>query len=609
MADESRLFVRAGLGMYLFCHHAERWGSSRKPEDRARANALLSDRHVRDLLFDLYELDEPYRDDGVSLHEAGTTSFILRVGAKRLAVKIIKPWYFDDDVISQQTRSYKDTYGFLQSVIPDHFARIYASSRHCIVMDFIDGMTLRAFFHTPEFEAISEPNVPPSPHSLESVLAGICFLLGRCASHTPPIGHGDLSSTNILIRPTTGELFLIDFGANYLLSRPVGTAEQRGEVSFLLSEREHEQGANGDVFRLGVILAEGLLGDDFAGEGVQTILDRVYARYLRIGYFLDDLFHRISKPGPTTSPLEATTYNGLVDQIREQFANLAVSERTSQRRKLGIIDDLSLTVSPINVTQTAALLMGLLGVPSISRRRHGDAPPVLRNRTWVPALLNWFAIGMFSIVVASHIGDRLWPDIIGWTCTLTYSIIAARYCVFVFSDLDLSDWPGWAKASVPATCVLIWPPILFPLLVDWSWWAICVAIGTSIIAVSNEVCIRSCRTMNREILTSGGHVSRLMARAMDYLIDWRQLMAIFSGSMFALALLLRLDFLQDGLFYGVIVAVAPAGKMYLQQTGTEAPIVHTGLHRIANAYRQSLVAVKVRAGGRTEAVGGENRGQ
>ncbi|MCC6945203.1 MAG: hypothetical protein IT335_11540 [Thermomicrobiales bacterium] len=89
-------------------------------------------------------------------------------------------------------------------------------------------------------------------------------------------------------------------------------------------------------------------------------------------------------------------------------------------------------------------------------------------------------------------------------------------------------------------------------------------------------------------------VSRLMARAVDYLGDWRELMAIFSGSMFALSLLLWLDLLQDGLFYGVIVALAPAGKMYHQQTGNEAPIVRAGLHRLANAYRQSPADAKSR---------------
>jgi hypothetical protein len=157
----------------------------------------------------------------------------------------------------------------------------------------------------------------------------------------------------------------------------------------------------------------------------------------------------------------------------------------------------------------------------------------------------------------------------------------------VFSDLDLSDWPGRAKVSVPVTCVLIWPPILFPLLIDWSWWAISVAIGTAIIAVNNEICVRAGNSMTCVIVKPGGHISRQMAHAMEYLADWRELMAIFSGCMFALSLLLWLDVLQDGLFYGVIVALAPAGKMYYQQTGKEALIVRPGLHRLANAFRQS----------------------
>jgi serine/threonine protein kinase len=590
--------VRAGLGVYLFFHHAECWRSFREPKDQdraqAEANKLLRDPDVRDLLFDVFELDDPYRDASVELHEAGTTSFILRIHANELAVKIIKPWYFDDEAILGQTRSYNASYGFLQSVIPGHFARIHASNRQYIVMDFIDGKTLRALFDSPEFEAISESGAPPSPQSLVSVLTGICSLLGQCAAHTPPISHDDLSATNILIRPTTGELVLIDFGENYLRSRLVGTAEQRSSLSYLRGERSSISGPLDDVNNLGVILAEGLLGGAYPGEDHQSILDDVYQRYPSIGYFLDDLFHRNATSEPPAFPLEAATYNGLSDRISEELADLAVSERVGNRRNLRMIDDLGRVISPINLTQTASLLLGLPGSPASGQRRNGNAHLALRNLTWVPVLFNWSAIAMFVFMLGSHIGDRIWPDVIGWACTVTYSVIAARYCVFVFADLNLDDWPGWPKVSVPLTCVLIWPPILFPLLIDWRWWAISVAVGTAIISVNNEICVRSTKTMKCVIVKPGGRISRRMADAMDYLLDWRQLMAIFSGSMFVLAPLLWLDVLQDGLFYGVLVAAAPAGKMYFQQTGTEAPIVRAGLHRLANAYRQSPADVTTR---------------
>jgi hypothetical protein len=78
-----------------------------------------------------------------------------------------------------------------------------------------------------------------------------------------------------------------------------------------------------------------------------------------------------------------------------------------------------------------------------------------------------------------------------------------------------------------------------------------------------------------------------MTRAVEHLDDWWQLMGIFSGSMFVLSLLIWADLVHDGLFYGTIVAVAPAGKMYLQQIRKESPIVYAGLHRIAHAYRLS----------------------
>jgi serine/threonine protein kinase len=604
--EHARQLLRAGLGVYLFCHHAERWGRSRDPDIQAAADALLADRHVLGLLFDIYEIDDQFRNERACLHETGTTSFILKLSAKGLAVKIIKPWYFDDAEISHQTASYKDTYGFLHDVIPGHFAQIYASNRRSIVMEFIDGITLREFFCTEQFEPIRDPALPASPFSLVSVLTRVCSILGQCASHATPTSHGDLTATNILIRSTSGELILIDFGANYLFSRPVGTAEQRGDVSYLHSERELRPGIDRDIYRLSILLAQGLLGNDFAGQGISSILDQVYERYPGIGYFLDDLYWQIF-PGHARHQPAVRSYQAFSDRIETELADLAADLKTRRQRRLWIVDDLSRVISPINVTQLVSFIGNRLGLRLNRDASTGIEPIQLRNLTWVPVLFNWFAFVMFMITLARHRDTGVWPDIIGWACTLSYSMIAARYCVFVFSDLDLSDWPGRAKVSVPLTCVLIWPPILCPLLVDWRWWAICVAVGTAIIAVNNDICVRSCEAMN---LTPESvpqkrdawywryldkvvrrkprpHGSRLMTRAVEHLDDWWQLMGIFSGSMFVLSLLIWADLVHDGLFYGTIVAVAPAGKMYLQQIRKESPIVYAGLHRIAHAYRLS----------------------
>jgi serine/threonine protein kinase len=674
---------RAGLGVYLFCHYAERWGSTRDApsgdcadtllcDPRDRANTLLGDPHVRSLLFDLYEVDEEFRQDQLTLHKVGTTSFILKMSSTSAAyaLKIIKPWYFDDDVIAQQTRDYKNAYGYLESVIPGHFANIHTSNRSCIVMDFIEGITLRELFQSAEFAAVSRPNTSRAGNSLVSVMTDLCSLLSRCSSYDRPTFHGDLSTTNILVQPPSMKMYLIDFGTNYLLTRPVGTAEERSKVSYLMSNGVEERVASGDLFRVGIILAEGLLGQEFANERAPAIVDHIYSRYPSIGFFMDTLFLHASRSQTTAEDGGTFTYRALSEDLEKEFAALANAEAEREQRKLGIVDDLSLLVSPINLTQTFGFFQDVFNKIARGGTRSTGTGIQLRNLTWVPLLLNYFVIGAFFLTVARHLNGSpwpddsawtgslkdsmiaiarhlkgsLWPNIIGWAGSLTYSIIAARYCVFVFRDLDLSDWPGWPRRSVPVTCILIWPAILTPLLIEWRWWAFCVAIGTAIIAVNNEVCVRSCETMLQVIINPADHgltasrtmtdriapsrssgiagliqrclmrvglrvprlasrrsallrtaESRLMARAFDYLIDWRQLMGIFSAGVFILAILIWQNVVQDALFYGVIVAVAPALKMYLQQTGTEAPIVHAGLHRTANAYRQVIAAGKVSA--------------
>jgi hypothetical protein len=367
------------------------------------------------------------------------------------------------------------------------------------------------------------------------------------------------------------------------LTRPVGTAEERVAMS-LVTHRTRGPSEEADVEGVALIIAEGILGAEFANLTVQEVIDAVYLKDIAMGRFLDDLLMGAANHRRIGDDSESGTYSAIARRAKAEFAAFGRRLAATSHRRFGFVDDVSRLISLLSASQAIQFLgewyRGIRGRVGKTDRSGVE----LLNLTWLPVLVNILVIAKFVSVIAEHPGRSAWPAVIGWTVSLTYSLIAARYCVFVFSDLRLNAMPGAVRFAVPLCCVLIWPAILAPILIDWELWPICVAVGTAIIAANNEICARSYTLMQETIRSSHIEVSRLMSKAFEYLTDWRELMVIFSGSMFALTILIWSGVLHDVSFYGVVVAVAPAGKMYMQQTGKEAPLVHAGLHRMISAY-------------------------
>jgi len=140
-----------------------------------------------------------------------------------------------------------------------HGAGIHATSSrdvvHFMVMDFVDGPSLRAW------RRAAEPSVSRALQVARQIL------LGLDAVHTAGLIHGDLKSDNVLIEDDAGDprAILVDFGLSLRLDgseRPTGVMRS-GSFGYMAPEQlaGGAIAAHTDIFSFGVVLFELLTGE------------------------------------------------------------------------------------------------------------------------------------------------------------------------------------------------------------------------------------------------------------------------------------------------------------------------------------------------------------
>lgn len=137
-------------------------------------------------------------------------------------------------------------------------------SRPCIVMEFVEGVTLRVWM-----ERLRQRGQTVSPDELRAVVRQTASALS--AAHRKGLVHCDVKPENILL-VKTGPDYLIrvtDFGIARRLETPTGSAI--GTPGYIAPEylRGHRPDARADLFAVGVVLYELLTGrHPFAGRSV-----------------------------------------------------------------------------------------------------------------------------------------------------------------------------------------------------------------------------------------------------------------------------------------------------------------------------------------------------
>jgi hypothetical protein len=643
VAFAGRVEARSGaLGFYQFCRHAERWGITRDGTDLSLANVILEDEAVRAFLFDLYGIEDEYRDRHLVLHATGTTSFILKslfVQNRYIrAIKIIKPWFLADPDIAAQTSEAREAYlrrrtqlGHPADEREDPTNQITPgvefSNRHCIIMGFVYGETLRDYFA----RLWTDPPEPSGRHgevredrnaALNEIMLSLCGVLDEC--HRAGIHHGDLSTTNILVTNTMSarpEVRLIDFGINYLLTRNLGYVEHAPSVIATIDpdvmRRKYEAvpTIESDVYSLGMIMVEGFLGKKYRVAGVSVLLDDVYERHPGFGAILDDLLDPRPERRLLDVPNRADAYQHISRRIDDEFrarSTLAIEESGNRIQDVG---------EAVGTFFPAARDFARM----IKRRfRPGDSPPnvlapqpraPLTMRTterldlFIPWVLNgaivgfvltqlpsWDAAVQGEIRVADTLRDH-WP---AWIVALAGSLVAHRYFMSIFAGEKPAGLPRILELSTSLCAFAPWIPLM--LIVRYpDDWLLLVALSGTVVVVNTWLWFWFARHARRTIerpdrgRATGPEIraSPMMDETAFSLRGWTETSTITLICVYAVAYLTAQDILQDITFYALLIAGVVCMRVLFANLRSDAPKVRTGLQRLSNGYRRARVGARV----------------
>jgi tRNA A-37 threonylcarbamoyl transferase component Bud32 len=622
--DERQSTERGVLGLTLFFHWAERWGAFGQDDDRARADVLLGDCHIRRVLYDLYEIDERFRDSNLALHTTGTTSFIIKSdyfhGKFHHVIKIIKPWFIADAAISEQTAGTKRFYDDRLSLASFRNHRVAPqiddSNRQSIVMEFVDGITLRQYFAD---LWVSEGTAVPrstgeSYDALGRVIVSLCGMLKSCDELS--IAHGDLSTTNILVEDASTEfpkLRLIDFGINYLLTRNLGRMDDYPSLVSTIDpdvmdkKYEARPALVSDVYSLGIILTEGFLGNDYRVEGVQVVLDRVYERHQGLGAILDDLLDPVPERRLADILVGVEPYDSIASRLDAELRLVSLFSLVDTKLSFRYLEDLAGMVFPGFKDIVKYVIVKLKGG---SARRSVLSEPVRRQELVSPVferadLLIPFCLNIATItVVAGRLipldsalqGDRVGASVkehwSAWIVAASSSIVAARYFISLFAGLPAKGLPRLCVWLARLCAIGPWVPIMLVLYRDPNDWPMYAAIGGSLLVANNVAWYWFTGRAIQAIKTSRVHVSPLMEDTRFSLRGWQETSSITLFCIAAIAVLVAKDILVDVTFYAVLLAIVVNGRIYFANLLSDAPRMRTGIQRLSYGFRRAQSAAE-----------------
>ncbi len=162
-----------------------------------------------------------------------------------------------EEAIAQFQREVKILVGLRHPNLPQVVDVFEEGGRHYMVMEFIEGQTLKEMLK-------AAPNGRLPEEQVLNWAAQICDVLDYLHSQDPPVIFRDLKPANVMVTPQ-GQVKLIDFGVARLFNPAKGTDTLKmGTVGYAPPEQYAGQGQTtprSDVYALGAMLYELLAGD------------------------------------------------------------------------------------------------------------------------------------------------------------------------------------------------------------------------------------------------------------------------------------------------------------------------------------------------------------
>ena len=253
--------------------------------------------------------------------------------AKRVALKRILPQLRMDDRLVRMFCSEARVHAALAH--PNLVSVLdfgEAAGELYLVMEYVDGVSLAEVLRavTARKRAVE---LGPALFIAREVAAGLAHAHEYRDEDDAPLGvvHRDVAPNNILLG-RAGEVKLTDFGIVHSAWSEVRTApgELRGKVGYVSPEQAQGHGveARSDLFSLGVVLAETLLGAPLIPGGSELeVLKNLHARgweklpglASNVPPQVVHLLHRLLAKSPRNRPQSAALVAGELDKLATQL--------------------------------------------------------------------------------------------------------------------------------------------------------------------------------------------------------------------------------------------------------------------------------------------------
>jgi serine/threonine protein kinase len=202
---------------------------------------------------------------------------------RRFALKLLqRKWSMDPQLRAMFASEARLTTGLSHP----NLVRVFEAGEHLgvpfMVMEYIDGVSCAKILRTVAGRGERFPEAAALVICAE-VLKGLAHAHGAKDERDQPLGvvHRDVSPGNILIS-RSGRIKLTDFGIarSTQIEHHTDPGQVKGKFGYMSPEQvmgDEELDARSDLFSLGVVLAEMLLGRRlFSGKGEFEVLTRMY---------------------------------------------------------------------------------------------------------------------------------------------------------------------------------------------------------------------------------------------------------------------------------------------------------------------------------------------
>jgi len=602
--DRKEILLQGALGTFLFIQYAELWYKKGRPskhsgsvngfEYKVKANNMLSDSIALDFLYQYYNTSPDNSllpREEVKLCDVGTTSFILDLSPRKFALKIVKPWFWGIKTIEDRTENYCRDYARLPK---ESTPVIHASTKNYIIMEFIFGKTLHDY--------ILEHSDSPALPKLKEIAVKVCRILKDCAELDEPIYHGDLCAQNLLVNDRDGQLDvkLIDFGSNYRLTGRMGSVRDyliaAKTVAPELSESDDYQQPTlmGDIYSLGVLLIESLVGD-FHEENIRNSLDRVYQKHFGMGTLIESLIEVAPQRRVRDLPRNSSIYTELIEQLSKEF---------------DFAQDIDIAQSKLDIRKYAETILSDSLVPGggyvlwwVKRRKVGLEPEFLSrgfiSLAGLAMVLNGITIALIVTkvigLVRSDIPSAL-SSLAVLIVILTSSLVITKFYTNIYSAISvrsLNKWGDILFRIMPFLCAVPLVFLLFLLRSDSifrnysMFWPIVYGVGFGYITITNWISSSICTRSHQRMRDKHIPISADLEYTWRRFRSWRASSMLVTSVMFVIGILLLKEWASDELVYALLGTIVN-GFIFFYVCTWEAPRMRSGLARFIGQYERIL---------------------